>query len=157
MKITAIILSSAVAATLTSCNPMGGNSNNPYGAPAAAPNASPYGGANPYAAPQANGETGAYSANASADYLPNVNSNPAPYQPIPGAAASPSVAPSAGNYIPEPSVGAAAGATINHTVVSGDSLWGLSRKYNTSVQAIQQANGMSDTVIRVGQTIQIPQ
>lgn len=164
MKITAIILSSAVAAALTSCNQLGGNASNPYGAPSAGPNASGYGGANPYAAPQSNGETGAYSSNTagSPEYLPNSPANPAPYQPIPASPNPPSVAPSTGGYAPaaggyNPAAsGGAIGATTAYTVAPGDSLWGLSRKFNTTVQAIQQANGMSDTVIRVGETLQIP-
>jgi len=45
-----------------------------------------------------------------------------------------------------------------HTVVKGDSLWGLSRKYGVSADAIRQANGMAagDSTIRTGTTLQIP-
>ncbi len=55
--------------------------------------------------------------------------------------------------IPRPNLG---GRT--HTVVKGDSLWGLSRKYNISADAIRSANGMApgDNIIRTGQSLQIP-
>lgn len=43
-----------------------------------------------------------------------------------------------------------------HTVVSGDTLWGLSRKYGTTIPAIQQLNGLSTYLIRVGQVLRIP-
>lgn len=46
----------------------------------------------------------------------------------------------------------------SHTVASGDTLWGLSRKYGVSVDAIRAANGMAadDNNIRLGQSINIP-
>ena len=43
-----------------------------------------------------------------------------------------------------------------HKVGASDTLWGLSRKYGTTVSAIQRANGLSDTTIRTGTTIKIP-
>lgn len=43
-----------------------------------------------------------------------------------------------------------------HTVKKGDTLYGLSRRYNTSVSAIQRANGMSGTVIGLGKKLKIP-
>jgi len=43
-----------------------------------------------------------------------------------------------------------------HKVSGSDTLWGLSRKYGTTVSAIQRANGLSDTTIRTGSTIKIP-
>jgi len=48
-------------------------------------------------------------------------------------------------------------STVSHTVKSGDTLWGLSRQYNTSVQAIKDANSLTSDVIRIGQTLRIPQ
>lgn len=47
-------------------------------------------------------------------------------------------------------------ATRSHTVKSGDTLWGISRKYNTSVKGIKDANGLKSDLIRVGQTLRIP-
>lgn len=43
-----------------------------------------------------------------------------------------------------------------HTIVKGDTLYGLSRKYGTSVSSIQKANGISGSNIRIGQTLRIP-
>lgn len=113
-----------------------GSADNPYGAPAA--------GTNPYGTPQSAGESGAYTRAAGA----------APYQPLPGLPQSGANAPS----IPGPPSGATppAAGGISHTVVSGDSLWALARKYGTSIEAIQSANGISDTNIRTGQTLIIP-
>lgn len=45
---------------------------------------------------------------------------------------------------------------IRHTVKKGDTLYGLSRKYGTTVSRIQKANGLSGTTIRLGQTLTIP-
>ena len=47
-------------------------------------------------------------------------------------------------------------ASRSHTVKSGDTLYSLSIKYGTSVSKIQSANGMSGTLIRVGQKLKIP-
>lgn len=44
----------------------------------------------------------------------------------------------------------------SYTVSKGDTLWSISRQYNTSVQAIQSANGLSSNLIRTGQTLVIP-
>lgn len=113
--------------------------NNPYGAPAA--------GANPYGTPQAPGDPNTTRAAAGA----------APFQPLPGV-------PQPGTAYPpahaNPDAGLAdtppAEGGINHTVVSGDSLWGLARKYGTTIEAIQAANGMTNTTIRTGQSLIIP-
>jgi hypothetical protein len=49
------------------------------------------------------------------------------------------------------------GMTILHTVQEGENLYRIARKYGTSVQAIQQANGLADpTLIRLGQKLVIP-
>ncbi|MBM4465690.1 MAG: LysM peptidoglycan-binding domain-containing protein [Chloroflexi bacterium] len=51
-----------------------------------------------------------------------------------------------------------AGATFRtHIVVAGDTLSGLARKYGTTVEAIMEANGLSDPgLIIVGQVLSIP-
>jgi len=41
-------------------------------------------------------------------------------------------------------------------VVKGDTLYSLSRRYGSSVGAIQRANGIRGTIIRIGQTLRIP-
>ncbi len=49
------------------------------------------------------------------------------------------------------------GMTIMHTVQQEENLYRIARKYGTSVQAIQQANGIADpTMITVGQKLVIP-
>ncbi len=108
----------------------GDNTANPYGAPAANTT-------NPYGVPQAAGETGTYTP---------ANGTTAPYQPLPGVTQP---------ATPSPAATPSAGATT-HTVVSGDSLWGLARKYGTTIESIQAANGLTTTNIRTGQTLTIP-
>ena len=46
--------------------------------------------------------------------------------------------------------------TIRHTVVKGNTLYSLGRRYGTSVGAIQRANGIRGTTIRIGQKLRIP-
>lgn len=46
--------------------------------------------------------------------------------------------------------------SIYHTVKSGDSLWTISQKYNTSVDHIKQANGLTSNVIQLNQKLIIP-
>lgn len=43
-----------------------------------------------------------------------------------------------------------------YTLVSGDTLWELSRDWKTTVPDIQGANGLVDSNVRAGQTILIP-
>jgi LysM repeat protein len=45
---------------------------------------------------------------------------------------------------------------ITYTVQPGDTLYSLAKRYDTTVQAIMQANGMMTYLIRVGETILIP-
>lgn len=44
-----------------------------------------------------------------------------------------------------------------HEVQGGESLWGLARKYNTSIDAIVQSNRLQGETIRPGQKLTIPQ
>lgn len=43
-----------------------------------------------------------------------------------------------------------------HVVASGDTLWGIARRYGTSVEAIQQANELGGRPIRPGQKLSVP-
>ncbi|NLW44344.1 MAG: LysM peptidoglycan-binding domain-containing protein [Syntrophomonadaceae bacterium] len=45
---------------------------------------------------------------------------------------------------------------VTHTVVSGDTLWLLAKRYGTTVAAIKQANGLTSDIIYVGQKLAIP-
>lgn len=103
-------------------------------------------GNNPYGVPQAGGETGTYTP----------SGETAPYQPLPGVNPAPSPQPplasgAAPNIAPLPATGG-----LSHTVIAGDSLWALAKKYNTTIEAIQAANNMTDSNIRVGQKITVP-
>lgn len=53
-----------------------------------------------------------------------------------------------------PVTGGSAAGTI--TVARGDTLYGLSRRHGVSVESIMQANGMSNSMLRVGQTLVLP-
>ncbi|MFT4176842.1 MAG: LysM peptidoglycan-binding domain-containing protein [Luteolibacter sp.] len=43
-----------------------------------------------------------------------------------------------------------------HTVVKGDSLWTISRKYNVSISSIKAANNMTSDVVVLGKKLTIP-
>lgn len=45
---------------------------------------------------------------------------------------------------------------IEYTVRSGDTLWLLSRRYNTTVDAIKKANGLTSDLLNIGQVLKIP-
>lgn len=46
--------------------------------------------------------------------------------------------------------------STRHTVKRGDTLYGLARKYGTSVSKIQRANSLRGSTIRIGQRLTIP-
>lgn len=54
------------------------------------------------------------------------------------------------------SVGLLAAAELTHNVKPGDSLWALAKQHRVTVAQLQAANGLSGTVIRVGQKLVIP-
>jgi LysM repeat protein len=56
---------------------------------------------------------------------------------------------------PAPTYSAKSSSARYHTVRSGESLWSISRKYNTSVEKIQRLNGMKGTLIRPGQRLRV--
>lgn len=45
---------------------------------------------------------------------------------------------------------------VEHTVTTGESLWSLSRKYETTIGEIREANQLSNDLIRAGQKLKIP-
>jgi nucleoid-associated protein YgaU len=105
----------------------------PYGAPSLGSN-------NPYAVPGANGETGA------------------PYQPLPGVTNYPPVVEDMPTptepYSPIPAEPTAEAST--HIVVKGDTIWGLTKKYDITADALREANNLTTDVIWIGQRLIIP-
>ncbi|WP_318502525.1 LysM peptidoglycan-binding domain-containing protein [Bacillus sp. T3] len=47
-------------------------------------------------------------------------------------------------------------SNITYQVVSGDSLWGIAKKFGTTVEAIQKTNQLTTTTLSIGQTLLIP-
>ncbi len=45
---------------------------------------------------------------------------------------------------------------IKYTVVSGDTLYGIARKYNTTVSEIKSLNNLTSDILRIGQILNIP-
>ena len=45
---------------------------------------------------------------------------------------------------------------LNYTVVSGDSLYSIARKYNTTVDTIKKINNLSSNLLSIGQVLKIP-
>lgn len=43
-----------------------------------------------------------------------------------------------------------------YIVVPGDTLYGIARKYNTTVNAIREANNLNNTMLSIGMTLKIP-
>jgi len=132
----AILVLLAPAALLVSCAPNQTQNNIPV-------------------APAANVGGGTYTPSTAGtpQYQPIDPINP-PAFPTPSA---PTVTPTAPTYTPP--VTTSSPSTLNgnvHTIAKGDSLWGLSRKYGTSVDAIKELNGLSSDTIITGNTIIIP-
>lgn len=48
------------------------------------------------------------------------------------------------------------GTASSHLITRGDSLWGISRKYGVSVEALQAANNLTGSTIIAGRNLIIP-
>ncbi|HLX70934.1 MAG TPA: LysM peptidoglycan-binding domain-containing protein [Verrucomicrobiae bacterium] len=70
--------------------------------------------------------------------------------------AATSAAPTAATPGAAPDTAAAPGGEQAYKVKSGDTLTGIAKKFHVSIKAIQSANNLKTTSIRVGQTIKIP-
>lgn len=105
---------------------------------------------NPYAAPAA---TNPYAAPVNQPVNQPANQYPT-LPPLPGGGSVQNTV-NMGN-LPAP-VNNTFNNSSSHTVVSGDTIWGLSKKYNVSQSAILEANGLSSNMIRIGQEVIIPQ
>jgi LysM repeat protein len=58
--------------------------------------------------------------------------------------------------VPEPAVPASRAQARVHTVVRGDSLWSIGKKYGVSIDAIKQANAMTRDTAVLGAKLKIP-
>lgn len=82
--------------------------------------------------------------------------NPAALTPL----ASPeAIAPATSTILPSPTVPpTATPVVVLHVIQPGDTLLGIAIQYNSTVEAIEQTNGLAPgTVLQVGQQLQIPQ
>ena len=98
---------------------------------------------NPYAAPDYTDDSGS-PYEATADSVNPAYDAPAVYEdtaPTPG---------------PTPSLRQPTAQAKVHTVVRGDSLWAISKKYGVSIDAIKQANGLTKDTAVLGAKLQIP-
>jgi LysM repeat protein len=77
---------------------------------------------------------------------------------IPGGSAPTATptAPPSGTVTSTPPPAATTAVPGTYTVKSGDTLFGIALKFKTTVAAIQQLNGISDSFIYVGQVLKIP-
>lgn len=108
----------------------------------------------PPVAPAANmgNEYGIPSAQPSGPYDPT---NP-PYQAIDPVNPAASI-PTANPYGTPPPVASSPDLNGNvYTIRKGDSLWGISRKFNTTVDAIKEINGLTSDTIIDGRPLIIP-
>lgn len=128
MKHKSIIALSLFPHFLVSCTNLGGNED--------------YDVANPYAAPDYAYASG--TPNLPSDVNP-AYSEAAVYEENTTAALEPTYTPSA-----------AVAQTKVHTIVRGDSLWSISKKYGVSIDAIKQANGMTKDIVVLDTKLNIP-
>lgn len=80
---------------------------------------------------------------------------PAP-APVPAQTAAPEVAPVPA-VVPAPAIPLAAmvSPTTDYLVQSGDTLWGISIRYGTTVANLRAINGLTSDTLRVGQTLKV--
>ncbi len=136
------LLTFAIVSCASSDKPGKYDTSDPYGTAHQA-NANPV-----YDTPAAYEESGS-----AANTAPPVNPSLAPYDPAPTYNNSPNYnAPPVRTAPPANTNGAA----IIHTVVAGDTLSGLSSKYNVPVAEIKQANSMTSDIVVLGRKMVIP-
>lgn len=93
----------------------------------------------------------------SGESVPYQPVNPPADNPTYGQAAYEDSAPAAPDYsAPSAPAPSRTSASTSHTVVRGDTLGGIARRYGVSSTAIKQANGMTSDVVVLGKTLVIP-
>lgn len=136
MKFLRFCFALAAITTLPSCSLFGGGDNYDTGEGA-------YDTSNPYGVP----------GGGSSESVPYQAVNP-PANPTYSQAAYEDTAPSIPTPPSTPVTPTARGGS--HQVVKGDTLWGISRKYGVSVDAIKAANNMTKDTVVLGTTLVIP-
>lgn len=63
---------------------------------------------------------------------------------------------SIGQVLKIPSSGTTSAPYFEYTVRSGDTLWLLARRYDTTVDAIKNLNGLTGDILNIGQVLRIP-
>lgn len=58
--------------------------------------------------------------------------------------------------IPEKKEPAVEESVVYHTVVRGDTLEKIAKKYHTTIFVLQQANNMNNTLLRIGKVLKVP-
>lgn len=94
---------------------------------------------NPYAAPDYGDDSGTPYEPSASDVNPPAYDEPAVYE----------------ESTPTPAPAPSSRSTV-HTVVRGDTLWGIGKKYGVSVASIKAANGLTSDVAVLGAKLQIP-
>ena len=79
-----------------------------------------------------------------------------PYQPVNPVYDSPPAFEETRPATPPARPPAPARQDIRHTVVRGDTLWGLQQKYGVSIAEIKRANNMTSDTVVLGRTLTIP-
>ena len=141
-----VLIPSAIALALASCatNKNEYDTSNPYGTADGSTDSAPY---QPVAPTNQTYDTPAAYEDAGNASSPNVN------VPAPGPVTDPGTV-AGGNHTPSPSGGG--GTATTHTVVKGDSLWAISKKYKVSVDSIKRANNMTKDTVVLGSKLNIP-
>ncbi|MBP6826994.1 MAG: LysM peptidoglycan-binding domain-containing protein [Saprospiraceae bacterium] len=82
---------------------------------------------------------------------PAVTGTPYPADPIPNQPNQPDIKPQPN----QPGTPQPVAPNGYHIVVKGDTLYSISRKYNTTVARIKQWNNLTDDTVKIGQTIRV--
>lgn len=110
---------------------------------------------NPYGPADSDSSSGSSTADKPRE---TVSSKPKP-KPTPAAKPKPKPKPKVvakAKPKPKPKPAPKPPSTISHTVSKGETLYGLAKRYGTSVSAIKSASGLSSDTLRDGRTIKIP-